>query len=817
MVSSFLGEIHTVSNMPLNDNNPFSGKPKGRPVQFQVGQPTLVSNTNQTLSILDGLIKGVKKRLTGVEAQASALATANAYPAKLRQIDITQQPTVEGSVLKSAVSVYFSYDPNNPPAAVDIYITGLNSNTNPVFVARGQGTQSPITFSVTASGQQVTITAVTENSKGVQQPFANAISVGVTLNGSASAVAGTPTGYGPLAWAAAATSTDSTINYGDYGYASMASLPAGINNTYIYARWTGYIVPSKTGEYTIGLNSDDGANLYICGQLVGSDKLSTQRAMAGNVTYCSGSSAQILLTKGVDYPITIEWEHGAGSYGIQLLWTPPNGSVELVPSTNLSTSATSVTGNLTGTWWNGSSGLWFPNGSGLIDPGNKTLFGPPTNSGGTNIVNGVTAVTTATTTGVTSPNTFIGPGWLKGQAWSSGGIIDTLICVNTFNTGYMFRCDFRSGSPLGYILSVSDKATSSWTLIGTIYVGNNSATVNGWVNFDIYVGLNGYMALWVNNNLAADVTDLTYDTIPASGYTGNEVQYGYEVSTGKLAPAPNASGAGSTALNPQGSIATISDYTFSYTSTSTTITWSWGAFNVYCPDGSLYAVAASTGTATTETSLSTTVSGTTPFKWTGLSASTTYYFTPFVKLNSYGTGTVCIMVTGLAAPTLTQQVQNCQADGYTPCSASIFVTAATPASGSGGGSGGGSGASCFSPNTKVKTQRGDVALMDLVPETDIVLTARGTWKTVASVTSTYWHGLLLDMGDEELSTITHLVQEGTWKPMKDLKRFPTVAYEGTVHTIVIECDPSDDGTALDTEHSYTLANGLIVHNIHTAV
>ena len=39
---------------------------------------------------------------------------------------------------------------------------------------------------------------------------------------------------------------------------------------YFYNRFTGYVCPSVTGSYTIGLNSyADGANLYFGGQLVG--------------------------------------------------------------------------------------------------------------------------------------------------------------------------------------------------------------------------------------------------------------------------------------------------------------------------------------------------------------------------------------------------------------------------------------------------------------------------------------------------------------------------------------------------------------------
>jgi hypothetical protein len=360
---------------------------------------------------------------------------------------------------------------------------------------------------------------------------------------------------------------------------------------------------------------------------------------------------------------------------------------------------------------------------------------------------------------------FIAPGWIVGQAYSSGGTVD--IAFNNpsspVNTGYMFQINNIGASQPGSIYLANSLSGFSYTQIGAYYSSVNAAAITGWVNFGIYIGANGYMALWLNGNLVTDVTDLTYPT------PSNTLYYGYQVSTGKIAPAPNGSGAGSTSLNPQGSIATISDYTFSYTSTATTITWSWGAFNIYCPDGSNYSVAASTGSATTHSGASGTLTGTTPLEFTGLTASTTYNFTPYVSLNSNGTATVSILGTGTSAPTLAQQVQVANGDGNVPCSGSVNVTAATPASGSGGGTGGGGGAVCFSPNTRVKTLRGDVAFRDLIPEEDKVLTARGTWKTANAVTCLGYGGPMLDMGHEELSTTTHLtLAESRWVTMESL-------------------------------------------------
>ena len=99
---------------------------------------------------------------------------------------------------------------------------------------------------------------------------------------------------------------------------------------------------------------------------------------------------------------------------------------------------------------------------------------------------------------------------------------------------------------------------------------------------------------------------------------------------------------------------------------------------------------------------------------------------------------------------------------------------------------------------------------------DKVLTARGTWKPVSFVTTREWDGPMLDMGDEELSTLTHLVRQDAWKHMDKCFEFPQVAYKGTIHNLHIDCDVDDDGSALDTEHSYTLSNGLTVHNVHSS-
>lgn len=131
------------------------------------------------------------------------------------------------------------------------------------------------------------------------------------------------------------------------------------------------------------------------------------------------------------------------------------------------------------------------------------------------------------------------------------------------------------------------------------------------------------------------------------------------------------------------------------------------------------------------------------------------------------------------------------------------------------GSGGGSGSdTCFSPNVRVITRRGDIPFMDIRPG-DLVLTARRTWRKVLAVTAREWAGEMLDMGSDELTTPGHHFKSASgWQKVGTLGLFDKrVSYAGIIHNLIVEAEPEDDGTGLDTEHSYTLANGYTVHNI----
>jgi hypothetical protein len=151
------------------------------------------------------------------------------------------------------------------------------------------------------------------------------------------------------------------IDYGNGGGGSSAPLPPGVNDTYFYVRWVGYLTPSITGVYTVGLNYSDGADFYIGSQgvvqdLTGGQVSTVPDPSTGIPEFVAAS--KITLTANVAYPVVIEWQHGGGpDYEIQFLWTPPsrtNGppsETQIIPEANIA---------LVGSWWNGTETSWYP-------------------------------------------------------------------------------------------------------------------------------------------------------------------------------------------------------------------------------------------------------------------------------------------------------------------------------------------------------------------------------------------------------------------------------------------------------------------------
>ncbi len=144
---------------------------------------------------------------------------------------------------------------------------------------------------------------------------------------------------------------------------------------------------------------------------------------------------------------------------------------------------------------------------------------------------------------------------------------------------------------------------------------------------------------------------------------------------------------------------------FSYTSTTTSITISWGAFTVYWADGTTQSVS----------------SGSQEF--TGLSASTTYYFYPYLR---QADGTIQF-AGGANTARSASNASLASHFGVVPLSSGA-ITASTPASGTGGG---GIGA-CLHESQPVLTRHGMVPAGELKVG-DELWTPEGEWAPILTV------------------------------------------------------------------------------------
>ncbi|MFF4363270.1 PA14 domain-containing protein [Streptomyces sp. NPDC001604] len=91
----------------------------------------------------------------------------------------------------------------------------------------------------------------------------------------------------------------------------------------VSVRWTGKIVPEKTGPHTFSITGDNGFRLWIDGKLVIDHWVDDwDREQTG---------APVELTAGKAYDIKVEYFEHYGGSNLHLRWTRPGGSKEPVP------------------------------------------------------------------------------------------------------------------------------------------------------------------------------------------------------------------------------------------------------------------------------------------------------------------------------------------------------------------------------------------------------------------------------------------------------------------------------------------------------
>ena len=118
---------------------------------------------------------------------------------------------------------------------------------------------------------------------------------------------------------------DTTINF------PSADTPIGVNragasNNYL-AQWTGYVRADYSETYTFYTQSDDGVSLDVNGVTI-IDNWTNHGS--------TEDSGTIALAAGEWYPIALNFYENSGSSQIELRYSSPSVSKQIIPSTNLS-------------------------------------------------------------------------------------------------------------------------------------------------------------------------------------------------------------------------------------------------------------------------------------------------------------------------------------------------------------------------------------------------------------------------------------------------------------------------------------------------
>jgi hypothetical protein len=94
-------------------------------------------------------------------------------------------------------------------------------------------------------------------------------------------------------------------------------------------RWTGSITAPDSGNYIFSTRTDDGVRLWLAGDLI-IDNWGDHSAAWNN-------SSPITLQAGKAYGIRLEYYENGGDAVVELYWTPPGATQEIIPAEVLST------------------------------------------------------------------------------------------------------------------------------------------------------------------------------------------------------------------------------------------------------------------------------------------------------------------------------------------------------------------------------------------------------------------------------------------------------------------------------------------------
>jgi len=110
----------------------------------------------------------------------------------------------------------------------------------------------------------------------------------------------------------------------------------GTLNTNFSIKYTGYIQPEFSENYTFTTNTDDGVRLYITVPPSGATEIINEWVGEGPTNW---SSSPIALVAGTKYLIEMDYYQGSGGSQAYLMWESPNTPYGIIPTSQLYPSA----------------------------------------------------------------------------------------------------------------------------------------------------------------------------------------------------------------------------------------------------------------------------------------------------------------------------------------------------------------------------------------------------------------------------------------------------------------------------------------------
>lgn len=769
----------------------------GKSVAITTGTPW---SPNRKLRDPEGDIDFNKLHVASVTSAANAASAAIAkavsagFPKQLLSISAVESPSRQQTTTYSEVSVSFVRDTTDPLFfGVRIWFIGYQGSTSSVIVAEGD--VSPVSFLVQTTGETVTVVGQPVAADGTPANFALAVRTTVALDGVVSAppapsiaqsLVGTPLGYQFSFNEVILTSQQDVID----SYRIYRNTVNDDTTATFITSFKHNPNPSGAIVFTDNLSTvASGLSYYYwvsAINTVGLESLKTA-AQSGTVVGSVGSIPAVVSTP---FKFTSTTTSTTITTSPSAFFTRADGTLTSIGATSLA-----VTGLVANNqsfylpyWRESDQTLQWVKASDVMIP---TITGTTFAAASSQHVQ--TASPGPITTGFTSEV------WMKGTTAANQALLSNSAPQNTAAvTGKVMQSFVTSAGEITF--SIWNGAT--WQ---TLTTSGASVLDGSWhhvvCSYDPSAS-SGTMNIFVDSLNTSD--NVTFWTKTSTGTIAAISAYWHIGFAGGVVGAPLTANTFNSltlshaaiypiALDAQDARAHFNAFVnIGETMYSTEVTYNGGElyWKLNEPSGTTAADSISGDTGTyintptlNQTSSVVTVLGSTAIAW------------PYVILAALQFQTLRI---------------------HTPLSLT-GISSKTPATGTstggGGGSGGGGGrGGCFTGNTLVKTHNGPVAIRDFTPSH--VLTARGTWRPAILVTHEAEPRVMHHMGNDEWVTPDHKVlHNGQWVPALNLFIETAEKNEQVFTLSVITGESVEPVQPHQSEHSFTLANGIVVTNI----